>query len=160
MIPAAFVMLERLPLTPNGKLDRRALPAPEATHSRGDDGFVAPSTTTEQALAAVWRQVLGLDRVSVYDNFFDLGGHSLIAVEAIAKLERELGCGLNPALMRAQTLGQLAASYDELLRQGSPAPPDAREPQARQQATGLAGRLFGAVRRVVTSGRQGEEELP
>ena len=149
MIPAAFITLERLPLTPNGKVDRRALPVPEANRARGDDGYVAPSTPTELAVANVWREVLELDRVSVYDNFFDLGGHSLIAVESISRLERQLGPKLNPGLIRAQTLGQLASSYDELLRQGRPSAANESEPQGQQQAPGLAGRLFGAVKRAM-----------
>jgi len=146
MLPTAFIALERLPRTPNGKIDRNALPVPAGARARGDDGYVAPSTPTELAVAAVWREVLALDRVSAYDNFFDLGGHSLLAVEALAKLERQLGPKLNPGLIRAQTLGQLAASYDELLRTPA-AQADAPPPQPGQ---GLAERLLGAVRRAIT----------
>jgi amino acid adenylation domain-containing protein/non-ribosomal peptide synthase protein (TIGR01720 family) len=76
MVPSAFVMLEALPLLPNGKLDRRALPAPES--AAGLTGFVAPRDALEAEIAAVWAEVLGVERVSVVANFFDLGGHSLL----------------------------------------------------------------------------------
>lgn len=157
MIPTAFMPLEALPRTPNGKVDRKALPAPESTRARSDDGYVAPSTPTEVAVAAVWREVLSVDRVSVYDNFFDLGGHSLVTMETLARLERQLGPRLNPALIRVQTLGQLAASYDDLLRQNPPAttPLPASPPQTEQ---GLAGRLFGAVRRAIMPGSKQDQE--
>jgi hypothetical protein len=92
--------------------------------------------------------------VSAYDNFFDLGGHSLIAIEALSRLERQLGVKLNPGLIRAQTLGQIAASYDELLRQAPAAPPAPAEEQGQPQAPGLAGRLLGAFKRTIVSGEK------
>lgn len=153
MLPSAFVMLERLPRTPNGKVDRRALPAPEPARVREDASFRAPSSPTEQVVAEIWRELLELERVSVYDNFFDLGGHSLLAVEALARLERRLGLKVGPALLRMQSLGQLAASYDELLG-AAPVEAPATPPAAGQ---GLAGRLFGAVRRAIAPGEPGEK---
>ncbi|EQB97863.1 hypothetical protein B738_28397, partial [Photorhabdus temperata subsp. temperata M1021] len=76
MVPAAFVRLEAFPLTPNGKLDRRALPAPdEAAFAR--QAYEAPQGETEAALAAIWRELLGIEHISRHDNFFALGGHSL-----------------------------------------------------------------------------------
>ncbi|MFJ7075532.1 amino acid adenylation domain-containing protein [Streptomyces sp. NPDC098781] len=89
MVPSAFVTLEALPLTANGKLDRAALPAPgRAAAAVGE--HVAPRTDEERAMAAVWSEVLGLDRIGVHDNFFDLGGDSLRAV-ALAGALRERG---------------------------------------------------------------------
>ena len=76
MLPAAFVLLEKIPLNPNGKLDRSALPAP-STAIAAHQAFVAPSTPIEATLAGLWCEVLDLARVSVVDNFFALGGHSL-----------------------------------------------------------------------------------
>ncbi|MFD7617398.1 amino acid adenylation domain-containing protein [Streptomyces sp. NPDC059802] len=83
MVPAAFVALERLPLTTNGKLDRRALPAPSGDARRAGGTYTAPRTPTEERLAAVWAQELGLDKVGVDDGFFDLGGDSIRAVALV-----------------------------------------------------------------------------
>jgi amino acid adenylation domain-containing protein len=84
MVPTDFVFLEAMPLSPNGKLDRRALPAPERTGNSPDREFVPPRTAVERLLAAMWSQVLGVDRVGVHDPFFDLGGHSLLATQLLA----------------------------------------------------------------------------
>jgi acyl carrier protein len=106
MVPAAFVLLDQLPLTPNGKLDRNALPAPD-WHGTGD--AVAPRTPTEQALAAIWRDVLKLDRVGVNDNFFALGGDSLSATRVIARVQQELLVAVPLRTMfETTTLGELA----------------------------------------------------
>ncbi|MGH9628555.1 MAG: non-ribosomal peptide synthetase, partial [Bryobacteraceae bacterium] len=85
MIPALFVQLENLPLLPNGKLDPRALPAPDHQRSLGA-GYLAPRTEMERVITPVWQEVLGLDRVGVHDNFFDLGGHSLLMVRLHSRL--------------------------------------------------------------------------
>ena len=85
MLPAALIPLEALPLNANGKVDRRALPAPDAAETV-DDGYVAPRTVTEERLAEVWAQVLGLERVGVEDGFFDIGGHSIRAVALVGAL--------------------------------------------------------------------------
>nr|WP_318781271.1 phosphopantetheine-binding protein [Amazonocrinis nigriterrae] len=77
MVPSSFVFLDALPQTPNGKVDRKALPAPEALGSEVDTTYIAPQTEIEQAIAAIWQQVLQLNQVGLHDNFFDLGGHSL-----------------------------------------------------------------------------------
>ncbi|MES2940790.1 MAG: amino acid adenylation domain-containing protein [Pseudomonadota bacterium] len=86
MVPVHYVMLRQLPLSQNGKVDRKALPAPEA--SRGESRYEAPRTPTEEALAEIWAQVLRLDKVGVHDDFFALGGHSLLAVQAIARVRK------------------------------------------------------------------------
>ncbi|MEG3936238.1 amino acid adenylation domain-containing protein, partial [Microcoleus sp. T3_B1] len=72
MIPSAFVLMKELPLTPNGKVDRRALPAPDSFHNKRENKFVSPGTLTEAKLAAIWVQVLGLEKVGINDNFFEL----------------------------------------------------------------------------------------
>ncbi|WP_206366570.1 non-ribosomal peptide synthetase, partial [Sphingomonas gei] len=87
MVPAAYVLLDALPLTPNGKLDRGALPAPDGeAYSR--QAYEAPQGEIEQALAAIWSELLGVERISRHDNFFELGGHSLLAVKLLARLRR------------------------------------------------------------------------
>jgi acyl carrier protein len=90
MVPGAFVLLEAMPITPNGKVDRRALMRLKAVRERETAGHVAPETALEQAIAAVWREVLQLEKVSVEDNFFDLGGHSLLLIRLHGRLQEVL----------------------------------------------------------------------
>ncbi len=86
MIPSVFMMLEQIPLTPSGKVDRRALPVPDQTRPELGHQYVAPRSDLESAIVKVWREVLGIEKVGVYDNFFDLGGHSLLMVQVHLKL--------------------------------------------------------------------------
>lgn len=110
MVPAAFVFLEALPLLPNGKVDRKALPAPDMTRPDLEKAFVAPRTPVEETLAGVWREVLGLDKVGVHDNFFDLGGASIQSLEIISKAG-EAGLQLSlEMLFEHQTIAELAAA--------------------------------------------------
>ncbi|MDO3686252.1 non-ribosomal peptide synthetase/MFS transporter [Micromonospora sp. C28ISP2-4] len=91
MVPAAFVTLDALPLTPNGKLDRKALPAPVVTRE-ASVALVEPRDDAERALAAIWSEVLGVDTLGIDDDFFDLGGHSMLATQVVAKIRKaELG---------------------------------------------------------------------
>ncbi|HEU5229109.1 MAG TPA: amino acid adenylation domain-containing protein, partial [Ktedonobacteraceae bacterium] len=90
MVPANFVFLEQLPLSPNGKVDRRALPAPEQERSGQATSYIAPRTAIEEILAGIWMQILHLERVSVFDNFFALGGYSLLAIKVLAHLYKAL----------------------------------------------------------------------
>ncbi|MFH0344255.1 MAG: amino acid adenylation domain-containing protein, partial [Chromatiales bacterium] len=109
MLPSAFVVLDQLPLTPNGKLDRKALPAPEY---RSEESFVAPRTPTEDKLAAIWGQVLKLDRVGIHDNFFELGGDSILSIRIIA-LAHQAGLKLTPRqLFQHQTIAELATAAE------------------------------------------------
>jgi amino acid adenylation domain-containing protein len=116
MVPSAFVVLERLPLTPNGKIDRKALPAPHEAQQASavaDDSYVAARSPTEQAIAAIWKQVLGVPRVSIYDNFFDLGGHSLLSTQVMHHIEERLKKRLNVAELIMQNLAQVSAKCDQ-----------------------------------------------
>jgi amino acid adenylation domain-containing protein len=86
MVPAFFVPLEEIPLTPNGKIDLRALPSPETAGSDLADAFVAPRTETEKKLAAIWSELLGREQIGIYDNFFALGGHSILATQVLSRV--------------------------------------------------------------------------
>jgi amino acid adenylation domain-containing protein len=90
MVPSAFVVLDTLPLTANGKVDRKALPAPEGLRQELDETYVAPRTELERTIAAIWQDVLRIDKAGVDDNFFDLGGHSLLLVQVQSKLNSTL----------------------------------------------------------------------
>ncbi|MCU1261291.1 MAG: amino acid adenylation domain protein [Bryobacterales bacterium] len=112
MIPASFIVLDEMPLTPSGKLDRKALPVPE----RGSrNAHAEPVTPTEKKLAALWQQVLGVQRVGLHDNFFELGGDSLNVAEVVAHFpawfEMELPLG---SLFEAPTIAVLAALMERL----------------------------------------------
>ncbi|MGG1674101.1 amino acid adenylation domain-containing protein, partial [Paenibacillus sp. NRS-1783] len=85
MVPSYFIQLEQMPLTPNGKIDRKALPAPEGSLQSGAD-YVEPRTALEQTLVSIWQAVLGAKRVGILDNFFDLGGDSIKAIQVSSRL--------------------------------------------------------------------------
>ncbi|MBO7873007.1 non-ribosomal peptide synthetase [Burkholderia pseudomallei] len=108
MVPSAYVRLDAWPLTPNGKLDRRALPAPaDDAYARAE--YEAPRGAKEEALAAIWRDLLQVDRISRHDNFFQLGGHSLLAI-SLGDMMRERGLHADVrTLFNAETLAALAA---------------------------------------------------
>jgi amino acid adenylation domain-containing protein len=115
MIPCAFLPLETFPLTPNGKVDRLALPSPVQTRLEQERTFVAPRDELEFQLTKIWEKVLGIQHVGVKDNFFSLGGNSLLAVKLAAQVEKTFQTNLHLAtLFQAPTIGHLA-SY---LRQG------------------------------------------
>ena len=107
MVPAHFVFLDTFPLTPNGKVDHRALPVPEKSLSRPE--FIAPRNASESMLAAIWAELLGVRPVSVTDNFFDLGGHSLLVARLLVRIEQLFAKQLSMAtLFQAPTIRQLA----------------------------------------------------
>lgn len=87
MQPSAFVAVKELPRTPSGKIDRKALPAPDVKRPELDVAFAAPQSTVQKTLAHVWADLLGIDRVGIDDNFFDLGGNSLLSIQCVAQLE-------------------------------------------------------------------------
>ncbi|TCP54489.1 amino acid adenylation domain-containing protein [Tumebacillus sp. BK434] len=114
MMPSAFVLLDALPLTPNGKIDRKALPVPDFAANRSERAYIAPSTPTEQQLAALWSQLLGVEAVGVSDNFFELGGHSLLAMQMIAQVQSDFHVALEVrSLFDDPSLGGLARMIDE-----------------------------------------------
>ncbi|EGK86184.1 amino acid adenylation domain protein [Microcoleus vaginatus FGP-2] len=114
MVPGAFVLLEALPLTPNGKVDRRALPAPDQIRKEPEETFVAPRNELELQLTQIWEKVLGVHPISVKDNFFDLGGHSMLAARLFAQIEKKLGRNLPLAnLFQAPTIEELARIFSQ-----------------------------------------------
>ncbi len=86
MVPSVIEMLERLPLTPNGKVDRKALPAPSSVQSGTEQAPAAAQTDVEKRIAAIWKTSLRTERIGLHDNFFDLGGHSLLVMQVHAQL--------------------------------------------------------------------------
>jgi acyl carrier protein len=90
-VPSVIVTLEELPVTPNGKLDRAALPDPDGARPVLDQPYVAPRTPTEELLVEIWEGLLPVDRVGIDDDFFDLGGHSMMALRLVARIHERLG---------------------------------------------------------------------
>ncbi|GGW11093.1 non-ribosomal peptide synthetase [Streptomyces libani subsp. rufus] len=139
MVPSAIVVLDRMPLTPQNKIDRKALPAPERSAAAG---HVAPRSEREAALAAIWAQVLGAEAVGVTDDFFELGGESLLAARVLARIREELGVRLTVRdVFTARTVAALAA----LLGDPSAAAPSEPIPPA---PAGAALPLSSAQRRL------------
>jgi amino acid adenylation domain-containing protein len=125
LVPSAVVLLPELPLTLNGKVDRKALPAPEAGIPERA-GFAAPRTPVEEILAAIWAEVLDVERVGIEDGFFDLGGHSLSAIQVISRVRSAFGVELPLRLLFEEpTPAGLAPHVEEALRvrTGALAPP-------------------------------------
>ncbi|HEX2091396.1 MAG TPA: amino acid adenylation domain-containing protein, partial [Longimicrobiaceae bacterium] len=113
MVPSAFVLLDRLPLTSSGKVDRRALPEPGEAGSGG--AHLSPRTPTERAIAVIWSDVLRVERVGAHDDFFALGGHSLVATRVASRVREALGVELPlRALFEAPTVAGLAERVDAL----------------------------------------------
>ncbi len=123
MVPSAFVAMSQLPQTPNGKLDRKLLPAPAMSDVARAEAFVAPRDELETRLEALWHGVLGGARVGVRDNFFSVGGHSLLAVRLLSRIRKELGADLPvAALMKGPTIELMAAYIRGLEPRGDSAP--------------------------------------
>ncbi|RYZ34547.1 MAG: amino acid adenylation domain-containing protein, partial [Myxococcaceae bacterium] len=126
MVPSAYVVLEALPLTPNGKVDRKALPAPSAAPRTVGSDYEAPRTPTEELLAGLYSQVLGVERIGSKDHFFELGGHSLLATQVVSRIRGTFGIELPlRELFEAPTVAALAERIDQAARAGQPltAPP-------------------------------------
>lgn len=124
MIPSAFVFLDELPLTRNGKVDRKALPVPGAAEDRRGAEYVAPRSPLEGALAEIVGEVLKLDRVGAHDDFFSLGGHSLLMIRLVGQIRRDLGVSLPlNVVFRAPTVAQLASALREVEGIEAGAPP-------------------------------------
>ncbi|AOX01050.1 hypothetical protein BJP34_17820 [Moorena producens PAL-8-15-08-1] len=108
MVPSKLMVLSQLPLTPNGKVDRKALPVPDVASSVLTE-YVAPETETQKVLAEIWAEVLGIEKVGIHDNFFDLGGHSLMATKVVSRVRNTFNLELSLSkLFQNPTIAQLA----------------------------------------------------
>ncbi|MEM7482576.1 MAG: amino acid adenylation domain-containing protein [Acidobacteriota bacterium] len=177
MVPARVVLLDALPLTPNGKIDRNALPSPE--REGGGEGFVIPSAGLEETVAGIWCEVLALEAAGADDNFFDLGGHSLLLGRVRARLEEELGRSLSLVeLFRYPTVATLAAFLRDGAEDGAAVAERGRRRASRRRrlggsgaggsgavaVVGLGGRFPGAddpaaLWRLLVEGREGIRDL-
>jgi amino acid adenylation domain-containing protein len=116
MVPVAFVTLAALPLNASGKVDRRALPAPDASRPELAAEYVAPGTPAEEGVAAIWCEVLGLELVGVHDDFYELGGHSLLLPQVMHRLRRDFEVEVPlRSLVEETTVAGLALTVEELL---------------------------------------------
>ncbi|HYV83577.1 MAG TPA: FkbM family methyltransferase, partial [Pyrinomonadaceae bacterium] len=113
-IPSAFVVLDALPLTPNGKIDRKSLPLPGPQQALSRVEFVAPRTSTESELAALWSEILGNDHFGIHDNFFDSGGHSLTATQLVTRIRKNFAVELSLRdFIKYPTIAGLAELIEE-----------------------------------------------
>ena len=118
MVPHLFVMLKSLPLMANGKVDRRALPSPEQAEAGKETVFVGPRTPAEEAIASIWAEVLKVSKVSIHDNFFNLGGHSLLITQVVARLRKVFKVELPlRSLFESPTIAQLAERIEAAERE-------------------------------------------
>jgi amino acid adenylation domain-containing protein len=143
MVPQHFMTLEALPLTPNGKIDRRALPPPTAL-ARDADDYVPPRNDTEKLVAEIWKVALKVEKVGLHDNFFNLGGHSLLSLSVLSQLEAKTGTRLSPRVLLLNTLEQVAAA----LPGNKPPPPPrpvAPPPPPPRDEKGLVSSIVGGV---------------
>ena len=115
MVPTTFMVLDVLPLTPNNKVDRRALPAPEHSRPELGEACVAPRTAIEEVVAEMWSQALGIEPIGIHDDFFALGGDSLMAILVIARLRRGLQVQLSLArFFEARTIAKLSKIIEQV----------------------------------------------
>ena len=128
MVPSSFVFLDAMPLTPNGKVDRRALPEPSRAGSIAGADLVAPRGPIEQAMAEVWAELLGVDRIGARDNFFERGGHSLMAITLMGRVRKLFDVEvLLKDFIEGPTIANLGRLIERALADGkTPAPPIGR----------------------------------
>lgn len=146
MVPAVLTEVPSLPRTPSGKLDRRALPVPDRARPGGDSGYVAPTDRLERTVSEVWGDLLGIERVGVRDNFFDLGGHSVVLLKLQSRLSAATGVRLGVVdLFRHTTVAAQARAIAAAGQEAEPA--DSGRTAADLGARAAAGRARLARRR-------------
>jgi amino acid adenylation domain-containing protein len=115
MAPSTFMLLDTIPLTPNGKLDRKALPVPDSSRPQLDVAYVAPRTSIERRLVGIWEEILDLRPIGIHDDFFDLGGHSLMGASLMAQVQRDFQVDLPLKLLfQCPTVAKLALCVEEI----------------------------------------------
>ncbi len=139
MAPSSYVFLDSLPLTTNGKVDRKALPKPDTIRPNLEETFVAPTGAVESALAEIWAEVLGLERVGVHDNFFDLGGHSLLLMQLHGKINEKFQTDIS--LVELFEHSTVHAQAKRLSNQGSATAETTSEEEQAQTLRGGRQRL-------------------
>ncbi len=140
MVPSVFLELSELPMTPNGKVDRKALPSPEGTAlETAREEYVEPRTPVETALAGIWAEVLGIERVGVRDNFFSLGGHSLTATRVLSRVRGTFGVELPLSLVfEKRTVEGMAAVVETKMGEAKALSSDLGEEDLLAQAAALS----------------------
>ncbi|MBE9186425.1 amino acid adenylation domain-containing protein [Microcoleus sp. LEGE 07076] len=132
MVPAVFVTVETMPKTPSGKIDRRALPVPEPQRQEQSQSYAAPQTELERVLAGVWSKLLKIDRAGIHDNFFEIGGNSLMTLQVVVQVRTLLGMDLPVVkLFQHPTIAQLANFLDR--GQSAKEPPNKIQDRADRQ---------------------------
>jgi amino acid adenylation domain-containing protein len=169
LVPASFMILNTLPLLPNGKVDRKALPAPERLRPGRDKQYIAPRNLTEEKLVEIMEEVLKVTRVGIYDNFFDLGGHSLLGMQVVARVRRAFQVELPlRTLFEEPTVAGLCPIIEQALQRNEglriPAPTRRMSPSKREQLLARLDQLTDeqvqALLRTIQPERQeGAEEL-
>ena len=144
MVPAAFVMMTSLPLTASGKIDRKALPAPSAVRAAAPraEPIQAPSSSTEQTLVDIWQDVLGVPQVGLNDNFFDLGGHSLLTLQVHRRLKETIDVEISLVdLFRFPTISTLAGHIGSQTGSagGAPTAPTAKDQKVKAEESARRG---------------------
>jgi acyl-coenzyme A synthetase/AMP-(fatty) acid ligase/acyl carrier protein len=139
MLPQHVLELDELPLTPNGKIDRKRLPAIQR-EELSEEAYAPPVTAREIRLAELWSEALHVQRVGQHDNFFNLGGHSLMALRLLTRIEREFGVKVSPRVLLLSTLTQVAAQLP------APGPVVPAAQPDRPQAPSLFGRLVSGLK--------------
>lgn len=146
MIPQHLVELEDFPLTPNGKVDRKALPAPFAIDTGNQGGQVEPRTPAERYLLDVWKAHLGNPRIRTSDNFFEIGGHSLLSMQVIARIHEDTGSRINPREMVLNTLAGIARRIEQpplvAAERDTPGTPPAGPREAPMPAASFTRKVF------------------
>ncbi|MCG8419701.1 MAG: amino acid adenylation domain-containing protein [Proteobacteria bacterium] len=157
MVPHLFVELDAMPLTDNGKVNRRALPDPLKQDLASEEEYQPPRTDMEKQVAEIWRELLKIERVGLRDNFYDLGGHSLLSTQMTYRLEKKTGYRLGPRSVVFQNLEQIAAECDKATTtepaaaspasapKPGPAPWD-RPSDEQRKSESLSRKLFKAIK--------------